>query len=118
MSKVFVIWNDAIWTNIENVLDEKTTQKKAGVIISKIASCQPAYAEGFIMAAKRMKTGGLITRIVGIEILENIASCILKKFGDTIKNNIVSALTKYKDYKPNKLENSDLINELIQKYST
>ena len=117
MSKVNIIWNDNIWINIEGVLDKKTTQKEAGMIISEIVSCKPAYAEGFIMAAKRMVTGDCITRIVGSEILENIAFCIFKKYGNSVKDNIVLALKQYKDYEPNNLKNSDSINILIQKYS-
>jgi hypothetical protein len=118
MAKASVIWNDKIWINIENVLDEKVTQKEAGGVISKIVSCKPAYAEGFIMAAKRMVTGDCITRIVGVEILENIAFFVFKKYGISVKENIVLALKQYKDYEPNKLKNSDSIDNLIKKYNT
>ena len=118
MGKVSVIWKDEIWIYIENVLENKLTQKEAGLLISKISLCKPAYAEGFIMAAKRMVAGECITRIVGIEILENIAFCIFRKYGNSVNKNIVLALEQYKDYEPNNLKNSDTIRKLIQKYRT
>ena len=109
---------EIIWHNVEKSLDDDIlVHAEIAKTISQETGYTVAYAEAFIMATKNMTDGKTITRIVGGKILENLAFKLLEKFGDSIRGNILSALQLYMGYEPNKLTNSKMIKDLIQKIS-
>ncbi|MCL2847645.1 MAG: asparaginase [Firmicutes bacterium] len=109
---------EIIWQNVEKTLDDNNlAHTEVAKIISNKTNYKVAYAEAFIMATKNMVTGKPFTRNVGSKILETLAFNILKKYGNSVRKNILTALQLYMEYNSKKSTNSKAVKDLIEKIS-